>query len=44
MPTIHLTGDAVEADFDSFNSCHALARFTCKSSLHLNRLRQADVV
>jgi len=44
MPTIHLTGDAVEADFDSFNSCHALARFTFESSLHLNRLRQADVV
>jgi hypothetical protein len=44
MPTIRLTGDAVEADFDSFNSCHVPARFTCDSSLHLNRLRKPDVV
>jgi hypothetical protein len=27
MPTIHLTREAVEAGFDSFNSCHAPARF-----------------
>jgi hypothetical protein len=43
-PTIHLTRDAVEADVDSFNSCHVPARFTYESSLHLNRLRKPDVV
>jgi len=44
MPTIHLNREAVEAGFDSFNSCHVPARFTCESSLHLSRLRQPDAV
>jgi hypothetical protein len=34
--------ESAEADFDSFNSCHVPTRFTCESSLRLNRLRKLD--
>ena len=36
--------EAVEADFDTFNSCHVSTHFIFEPSLHFNHLRKLDLL